>query len=151
MSDLFDNEVSVEWFVDAWESIIRAPNCRIQIVTKRISMVEKRLQQCSYSRWPQHAGLIISIVNQAEADRDIPRLLALKAKLGIPWVGLSMEPLLGHVDLRTPLYTGPGGITMQGFLPNREEADDFHFFAPKLDWVIVASEPTTPPPPKPRR
>ncbi|MGL5736257.1 MAG: DUF5131 family protein, partial [Beijerinckiaceae bacterium] len=45
-------------------------------------------------------GLMITVVNQTEADRDIPRLLALKAKWGIPWVGLSMEPVLGQVILR---------------------------------------------------
>lgn len=98
MSDIFDNEVPVEWFHDAWRGIIGAVDCRIQILTKRISMVEKRLANMG-SHWPQHAGLMITVVNQAEADRDIPRLLALKAKLGIPWVGLSIEPLLGPVDL----------------------------------------------------
>ncbi len=41
---------------------------------------------------------MITVCNQAEADRDIPRLLALKAKLGIPWVGISAEPLLGQID-----------------------------------------------------
>lgn len=99
MSDLFDNEVPGEWFDEAWAHIHNATNCRIQIVTKRISRAEKAIAESGPPTWPAHAGLIITVVNQAEADRDIPRLLALKAKLGIPWVGLSMEPLLGPVDL----------------------------------------------------
>jgi hypothetical protein len=75
----------------------------LQIVTKRISVVEKRLAEIGETTWPKHAGLIITVVNQAEADRDVPRLLALKAELGIPWVGLSCEPLLGPIDL-APCY-----------------------------------------------
>lgn len=96
MSDLFDNEVPEEWFTEAYDAIRSCDSLDIQIVTKRVSFVEKRL---AGRPWPQNAGLIISVVNQAEAYRDIPRLRALKAKLGIPWVGLSMEPLLGPVDL----------------------------------------------------
>ena len=97
MSDLFDKEVPDEWFVEAWVGIVMANALDFQIVTKRVSFVEKRL---AGRTWPQHAGLIISVVNQEEADRDIPRLLDLKARLGFPWVGLSMEPLLGGVILR---------------------------------------------------
>lgn len=97
MSDLFDKEVLIEWFDEAWLTITRCDRVDVQIVTKRISFVEKRLNG---KPWPKHAGLIISVVNQAEADRDIPRLLELKATLGIPWVGLSCEPLLGSIVLR---------------------------------------------------
>jgi protein gp37 len=37
-----------------------------------------------------------TVVNQEEADRDIPKLLATPARVRF----LSMEPLLGPVDLR---------------------------------------------------
>lgn len=114
MSDIFDNEVPQDWFSDAWWLIGGALHCQIQIVTKRLPMVEKRLSAIGAS-WPPHAGLIATVVNQAEADRDVPRLLALKAKLGIPWVGLSMEPLLGPVVLREEWLAG-------------------------LDWIIVGGE-----------
>ncbi len=127
MSDLFDNEVPVEWFADAWWQIAAADRCRIQIVTKRISMVEKRLNAVPMIRpgWPRHAGLMITVVNQDEADRDIPRLLALKARLGIPWVGLSIEPLLGPVDMAR---------ATRGFLRH------FSYLNLNLDWVIVGGE-----------
>lgn len=98
MSDLFDAEVPTEWFSEAWGAITACDSLELQIVTKRLPNIEKRLSEIGAS-WPRHAGLIISVVNQAEADRDIPRLLALKAKLGIPWVGLSMEPMLGPVNI----------------------------------------------------
>jgi protein gp37 len=44
---------------------------------------------------PDNVWLGITVVNQAEADRDIPKLLAMPAAKRF----LSMEPLLGPVDL----------------------------------------------------
>ena len=114
MSDLFDNEVLLEWFEDAWRTICASNRLNIQIVTKRLPMVEKRIGAIGAS-WPQHAGLIVTVVDQDEAERDVPRLLALKSKLGIPWIGLSMEPLLGAVVLRDEWLAA-------------------------LDWIIVGGE-----------
>jgi len=99
MSDLFDREVPLDWFREAWETIEAFDRLDVQIVSKRISAVAKRLAAIGRTTWPKHAGLIITVCNQAEAARDVPRLLALKAKLGIPWVGLSIEPMLGPIDL----------------------------------------------------
>lgn len=99
MSDLFDLEVPVEWFAEAWATITACHGLTIQIVTKRVSVVQKRLAEIG-GTWPAHAGLLITVCNQAEVDRDVPRLIALKAALGIPWVGLSIEPMLGPIDLR---------------------------------------------------
>ncbi len=141
MSDLFDNEVPLDWFADAWWQIIAADRCRIQIVTKRISIVEKRINAIPMIRqgWPQHAGLIISVVNQAEADRDIPRLLALKAKLGIPWVGLSMEPLLGPVDLtRDGLVCLPCPNAVDGL--SMDPSTGAYECCRRCDWTGIGDE-----------
>ena len=46
--------------------------------------------------------LMISVVNQEEADRDIPKLLSIPARVR----GLSMEPLLGPVDISIYLASG---------------------------------------------
>ena len=99
MSDLFDREVPLDWFREAWETIEACDRVDVQIVTKRVSAVERRLAAIGRTTWPKHVGLIITVCNQAEAARDVPRLLALKAKLGIPWVGLSIEPMLGPIGL----------------------------------------------------
>jgi len=148
MSDLFDNEVPVDWFDKAWGNIVSATRCRIQIVTKRISMVEKRLAAIGATYWPAHAGLMITVVNQAEANRDIPRLLALKAKLGIPWVALSMEPLLGPVDLMPYLFIFTHmddhflAAHPEEPLPYNDPAttDPADISCHRLDWVIVGGE-----------
>lgn len=135
MSDLFDNEVVPEWFNQAWMHIHLAKDCRIQIVTKRISIVEKTISRSGFPTWPAHAGLMITVVNQAEADRDIPRLLALKARLGIPWVGLSIEPLLGPVDLTRVRFSDLAEIdVLLGLDPESGR------MGPSLDWVIVGGE-----------
>ena len=103
MSDLFDKEVPIEWFATAWGSIHSVTDMDVQIVTKRLPMVEKRIEAIGnhiLAGWPRNAGLIASVVNQEEADRDTPRLIALKVKFGIPWIGLSIEPMLGPIVLR---------------------------------------------------
>lgn len=97
MSDLFDLEVPIEWFGEAWGAIEACDRLSLQLVTKRLPVVEKRLAAIGGATWPAHAGLVISVVNQSEADRDLSRLREVKARLGIPWVGLSCEPLLGPI------------------------------------------------------
>jgi hypothetical protein len=45
MSDLFDLEVSADWFAEAWAKIETCNRIDIQIVTKRLSAVTKRLSE----------------------------------------------------------------------------------------------------------
>lgn len=99
MSDLFDTEAPLDWFNEAWKTISACDRIDVQILTKRISVVYKRLTEIGATSWPLHAGLMISVTSQAEADRDIPRLLTLFHTLNIPWIGLSCEPLLGNILL----------------------------------------------------
>jgi protein gp37 len=68
--------------------------------------------------WPTNAWLGISVVNQEEADRDIPKLLATPARVRF----LSIEPMLGPIEIGAPrLAMGLGK-------PQR------------LDWVIAGGE-----------
>lgn len=141
MSDLFDLEVYDEWFVGAWARIEEADCLDIQIVTKRISAVEKRLAQVGCTKWPQHAGLMITVVNQAEADRDVPRLLMLKTKFKIPWIGLSIEPMLGPIDLMMLRAGEKAYDALQGAHAFRDGGGYEHAGAcAKLDWIIVGGE-----------
>lgn len=130
MSDLFDLEVPLEWFGEAWGHIESCRRLEIQIVTKRVSAVLKRLAAIGRTAWPKHAGLIITVVNQTEAERDIPRLLALKGELGIPWVGLSIEPMLGPITFRwaawEPLKASGATNHLDGLR--------------RLDWIICGGE-----------
>ncbi|MFT5630731.1 MAG: protein gp37 [Gammaproteobacteria bacterium] len=109
LSDVFDNAVDPDWRKDAFKDIDAATDTRIQLLTKRIGNVEKMAPQMwRDGGWPSHVGLMITVVNQDEANRDIPKLLDLKTRLGVPWVGLSIEPMLGPISLSL-LRVGPRG------------------------------------------
>lgn len=150
LSDVFDNAVDVEWRCEAQSEMELATNCRIILLSKRIGNVERMvLDHWTDGDWPSHIGLMITVVNQAEADRDIPKLLDLKARLGIPWVGLSVEPMLGSIDLERWLYerldvraAGLEDDPMAAGMLAQAIADG-HGAGPMLpcvDWVICGGE-----------
>jgi len=103
LSDFFDNEVPVQWRIDAMRAIIHTPGLIHLLLTKRIGNAAEMLKQtfCEVSgrEWADNVlpnvWLGATICNQEEADRDIPKLLAVPAHKRF----LSMEPLLGPVDL----------------------------------------------------
>ncbi len=147
LSDVFDNAVSPDWRREAFDAMSAATDTRIQLLTKRIGNVFKMVPPAwLQGDWPRHVGLMITVVSQEEANRDIPKLLDLKARFGIPWIGLSVEPMLGHVDL-TGWFWGPDssceecpkdadcecGWEFRKDLPNA--------IAPgSIDWVICGGE-----------
>jgi protein gp37 len=97
LADVFDNEVDPAWRDDLWQLIQDTPSLDWLLLTKRIGNVFRFLPDgwaLGHGAWP-NVWLGATIVNQAEAERDIPKLLALPARIRF----LSMEPLLGPVDL----------------------------------------------------
>ena len=146
LSDVFDNAVDRTWRDEALMEIDCAGFTKIQLLTKRIGNVEKMIPDVWHTDWPPHVGLLITVVNQAEADRDIPKLLAQKAKFGIPWVGLSVEPMLGAVDLtRIDMGTGPiTGLEHQGIENVNFKINALtgvrSFGWSGVDWVIAGGE-----------
>lgn len=122
MADVFDNAVPQEVRERLWTLIDETPNLTWLILTKRIGNVGSMLPDRWSVTLPRNVWLGISVVNQQEADRDIPKLLLVKA--AVRW--LSMEPLLGPVDLRQAHMT-------KERLPN--------WPAPtRVDWVVVGGE-----------
>jgi len=106
LSDFFDKEVPMQWRISALRSMLETPNLIHLVLTKRIGnaaeMLETAFRAVHEGRegWadnvPPHIWIGATIVNQEEADRDIPKLLAVPAAKRF----LSMEPLLGQVNLR---------------------------------------------------
>ena len=148
MSDIFDNEVPAEWRDRAWDLVRETPHLRWIFVTKRIGNAAKMLPlewrehedlRRSWTFNPfSHCGLVATICNQEEADRDIPKLLATPAA----WRGISAEPLLGPIDFAAIDRTGRYRIdALRG-----REIDDGCFHErrdekmAKLDWIIVGGE-----------
>lgn len=92
LADVFDNEVPQDWRDDLWDLVRSTPHLRWLILTKRIGNAEKMLPRF----WPMpHVGLMATMVNQMEYDRDRLKLSAIPA----PWRGISAEPLLGRIIL----------------------------------------------------
>lgn len=102
LSDMFDNEVPDGWRMDAFKIMADTPNLQHLVLTKRIGNVR---------HYTQHDGLAfdlmgdgsvwlgVTVVNQEEADRDIPKLLAVPAAKRF----LSIEPMLSHIDIKSYL------------------------------------------------
>jgi protein gp37 len=116
LADVFDNEVPQGWRDDLWQLLRDTPNLRWMLLTKRIGNAAKMLPP----DWPfQHVGLMATMVNQEEYDRDRLKLSALPA----PWRGISAEPLLGriildHKDARENLsWVITGGESGPSFRP----------------------------------
>lgn len=113
--DPFDNaapEGERERFFDLIEA---TPHLTWLLLTKRIGNVKDMLPWRWAGALPRNVWLGATIVNQEEADRDIPKLLATPARLHF----LSIEPMLGPISLRR--FMGQG-------------------FGPAPMWVIVGGE-----------
>jgi protein gp37 len=89
-----------------WLVVEATPNLTWLLLTKRIGNVLNMVPPSwlKPGGWPSNVWLGATIVNQEEADRDIPKLLATPATVRF----LSMEPLLGPVDLSAALKPWPG-------------------------------------------
>lgn len=137
LADVFDNAVDPLWRTDLFELIRATPDLDWLLLTKRIGNAAN--MAAAAGGWPVNVWLGATIVNQSEAERDIPKLLAFD---GGPLVRfLSMEPLLGPVDL-TQVRWHVGGYSMEGALPKPDEPDDFVYWAHRygISWVIVGGE-----------
>lgn len=123
LADVFDNEVPENWQRDLFGLIQDTPELDWLLLTKRIGNVRG-------VPLPENVWLGISVVNQEEASRDVPKLMTTPARTRF----LSCEPLLGPIDLRglwtyCPVHDFPSGFCV-GPCPDRE----------RIDWVIVGGE-----------
>jgi protein gp37 len=129
LADVFDNEVPLEWRADLFDLIYATPHLTWLILTKRIGNVAKLMpwDHCLAGGPPKNVWLGASIVNQEEADRDIPKLLATPATKRF----VSYEPAQGPVDWANACAkhrtSDRDGVELCGMLRH-------------LDWIIVGGE-----------
>ena len=168
LADVFDNAVNDGWRADLFRLIWDTPNLTWLLLTKRPAMIQRLFmfaQKAAMVKagflgpneglpivpgspdpapfgWPPNAAIGCTVINQEEAARDIPHLLAAKAALKPAFAFLSMEPLLGPVDLRrldTMAYRGAEELdALTGDL-----MDFLHCKVGKvggIDWVITGGE-----------
>jgi protein gp37 len=106
LADVFDNAVPVSWRTDLFGLIAQTPHLNWLLLTKRIGNAAQMIQDAAacindmldandqYKPLP-NVWIGATVCNQMEADRDIPKLLAVPAVKRF----LSIEPLLGPVDI----------------------------------------------------
>lgn len=140
MADVFDNEVDPQWRADLFMLISDTPNLDWLLLTKRIGNANQMIFEALEQRETPaldfsipHVWIGATVCNQAEADRDIPKLLAVPAAKRF----LSIEPLLGAIDLTPWTHTDK-------CLDSRPYSSpcicDESSPRSKLDWVIVGGE-----------
>lgn len=129
LADVFDNAVDPQWRTDLFELILATPNLDWLLLTKRIGNVGNMLPvPFDFDRHYPNVWIGATVVNQAEADRDILKLLATPARVRF----LSIEPMLGpiHVGAYLSRTNMPGLRLMPGFVDS----------LPGVDWVIAGGE-----------
>lgn len=145
LADVFDNAVTQEWRQDLMSLIVRTPHLDWLLLTKRIGNARRMLSDASMHdgllltandeyRPPENLWLGATVVNQEEADRDIPKLLAVNARVRF----LSMEPLLGPVSLRW-LAAWPENANGRHAEHPSGRTDHLDGLR-RIDWVIVGGE-----------
>lgn len=140
LADVFDNAVDPVWRIDLFDLIRDTPHLDWLLLTKRIGNAHEMLNDacaavhgqldCWAKKPLPNVWLGATICNQEEADRDIPKLLAIPAAKRF----LSIEPMLGPIDLEKPmhgpdLYQGGGGSICQPWV-----------IQSGIDWVICGGE-----------
>ncbi|MCX7062812.1 MAG: phage Gp37/Gp68 family protein [Gammaproteobacteria bacterium] len=151
LADWLDNEVPIEWLVDLLDLIRRTPNLDWLLLTKRIGIWRGRLQSVLDFRpgsgagalafnWldgrpPANVWLGATVINQAEADRDVPKLLAVPARVRF----LSIEPMLGDIRLGSWLQLSPSAAFLAGKVTQEMPAWT-RIGSTRLDWIIAGGE-----------
>jgi protein gp37 len=131
LADVFEDRPELySWREELFGLIDKTPNLDWLLLTKRPENVERMVLEITagYLGLANFGNVWLgtSVENQEQADRRIPHLMAIRAKVRF----LSMEPLLGPVDLWSARYSNPnGGLT--GAVTSWDNG---------INWVIVGGE-----------
>lgn len=128
LADVFDNHASIEdeWRLELAALILKCQQLDWLLLSKRAGNVSRYLKLMFPEGVPSNVIVGSTVANQEDADRDIPKLLKAKAVSGISRVFLSMEPLVGPVQLTSLGETGLNALDGRS--------------GPSIDWVITGGE-----------
>lgn len=144
LADVFDNAVPVQWRIELMRLIVDTPHLDWLLLTKRIGNAAEMLDTAFRA---VHAGregwadnvlpnvwIGATVVNQAEADRDVRKLLATPASVRF----LSIEPMLGPINLKEIAISGSGHHEFDPIII----ADVLRPWVnrSRIDWVICGGE-----------
>lgn len=123
LSDFFDNKAPQSWRDSFFATARATPGVIYMLLTKRIGNA-KRMLPADWGDGYENIWLGSTVIDQEEADRDIPKLLGTPARVRF----LSCEPLLGPIDLR-----------LEWLSPFKETDASLNRTA-RIDWVIAGGE-----------
>lgn len=147
LSDFFDNDAPQEWRDHGYRLMRECQALDFQLVTKRIGNAAKMLPEDWGNGYP-NVWLIATIVNQEEANRDLSKLLRIKAAIH----GVSYEPALGPIDWAHVRFddgdprcsrnalTGSADVYAEGVNGHPDVVVTTEPILPRLDWIIVGGE-----------
>ncbi|MBA4092284.1 MAG: hypothetical protein C0494_17070 [Sphingobium sp.] len=151
LADVFDNAVPDEWRADLFQLVRETPHLDWLLLTKRIGNVLK--MSGASAQLPDNVWLGATVVNQAEFDRDAAKLCDLKAAGVAERTFLSIEPMLGPIELHHHVLFQrcPNWFDEDGYPPciqrdcGAQECCthcDFTGIGNELgiDWIIVGGE-----------
>lgn len=131
--DLFGPEVSFEFELQVWARMTLAELHTFFLLTKRAQEMQESFQawhENATTGWPlPNVWAGVSVTNQREADERIPLLLATPAARR--WV--SIEPILGPVDLVAPCFAGTG--TLDWVVVGSINHPSAQYPAPRREWI----------------
>ena len=143
MADVFDKDGPMRERLDLWDLIEDTPHLDWLLLTKRVGNVPKLLPEPWMEIPAPNVWLGITVVNQEEADRDIPKLLRVPAAVRF----LSCEPLLEMISLDHEW------LCSEYFTHSEDCRDDlcalngdYHSCVgkvvqqPAIDWIIAGGE-----------
>ena len=115
MADVFDKDWPDGVRERLFKLIEDTPEMDWLLLTKRIGNVARMIPDRWSVTLPANVWIGATVVNQEEADRDVPKLLAIKARVRF----LSIEPMLGPMDIVPYIHCDIGNA---------------------IEWVIVGGE-----------
>lgn len=106
LADVGDNHRSIlpAWRADLAATVRATPDLEWLFLTKRIGNMPGILLGMFDATPPENIRIGATIVNQAEWDRDAGKIAQVAVIVGRERIFLSMEPLLGPVDLDHAYY-----------------------------------------------
>lgn len=163
LCDWLDPEAPIEWLADLLAIIRRTPHLDWLLLTKRPDLWDERICGATglwgyegqighfgatdswafgfdwlHGRPPANVWIGATVENQEMADKRIPKLLKIPARVRF----LSCEPMLGPVNLRSVAYIRAGGQTiidaLTGHMPNAFSGSTPSWA--RLDWIICGGE-----------
>lgn len=160
LADWLDNEVPIAWLLEMLDLIRCTPELDWLLLSKRIGNWPRRLSDAwdegmhpvrvtedrvALLQWiedwladkpPANVWLGATVATQEEADRDVPKLLAVPARVRF----LSIEPMLGPIDLTNIRVPLAGESYTEGNVLVHKSCLDRGAPRPAIDWVICGGE-----------